>query len=316
MPNDLSFYMQMLDTNPGFIWRTRADGRFRYWNRTWQDFSGLSTSAAGESNWLDVIHPEDKIDFENDFDSAHKNITAFTFEIRVRRADGIYRPVLGKAEPMRASDGLFDGLSFLMMEYDNRPRFANLSHPMNPVTGLPDTEQFLERLSSELEKANRYNIPLSLIRVDINGITPINDIYGFDAGDAVLLEFADVLKLNIRSYDLACRYENDDFLVLFTNTRIDEAQLAMQHIVKAAMDMVVPWDNLVLKVSISYGVTKRLAGDTTENLLSRAKDALHKNKTQAESTTDEYISPYQPNDALDDTDDLDESNALNDLLPS
>ena len=85
------------------------------------------------------------------------------------------------------------------------------------VTGLSNRHVFEQALHAELERAERNHSQMSLIIFDIDFFKQYNDIWGHPAGDARLKGVANIIKLNLRKYDVAARYGGDEFAVILTN---------------------------------------------------------------------------------------------------
>ncbi|MBI2252379.1 MAG: diguanylate cyclase [Armatimonadetes bacterium] len=91
------------------------------------------------------------------------------------------------------------------------------------LTGLYTHRYFQERLSEEIKWAERYQKPLSLIFVDIDHFKQYNDTLGHPAGDALLKEIAQILKIYTRESDLVCRYGGDEFALILMEINKDES---------------------------------------------------------------------------------------------
>jgi diguanylate cyclase (GGDEF)-like protein len=86
------------------------------------------------------------------------------------------------------------------------------------ISGIANRRAFDEILHTELIRAQRYNIPLSLIILDLDSFKQFNDRYGHPAGDVRLKEIAEMLKQNVREPDIAARYGGEEFAVILPNT--------------------------------------------------------------------------------------------------
>jgi len=87
----------------------------------------------------------------------------------------------------------------------------------DPLTGLPNRMQIIERLNQELKRCQRYDESLAVLFIDLDGFKEINDGHGHRAGDAVLKELSTRLTKGIRSTDAVGRLAGDEFLVILTD---------------------------------------------------------------------------------------------------
>ncbi|HEY6057218.1 MAG TPA: diguanylate cyclase, partial [Candidatus Limnocylindrales bacterium] len=91
------------------------------------------------------------------------------------------------------------------------------------LTGVNNRQALLAELFTEVERANRYNRPFSVAFVDIDHFKQVNDTYGHHAGDIVLRGVAQAIRANLRVSDMIGRYGGEEFLLLLTETSVDDA---------------------------------------------------------------------------------------------
>lgn len=103
------------------------------------------------------------------------------------------------------------------------------------LTGLYNHRYFQDRLSQELKRALRYNHPLSLIMIDLDGFKSINDNLGHLAGDTILRNFSKILTEEVREIDVPARYGGDEFAVILPETELEEATQIAERI-RSAVD--------------------------------------------------------------------------------
>lgn len=92
------------------------------------------------------------------------------------------------------------------------------------LTGLHNRRYLVDALDVEIARARRYHQPLTLCMFDLDHFKDVNDKYGHDAGDAVLVTVAEILRHTVRSPDIAGRYGGEEFLIVLINTGIHEAE--------------------------------------------------------------------------------------------
>jgi diguanylate cyclase (GGDEF)-like protein/PAS domain S-box-containing protein len=88
----------------------------------------------------------------------------------------------------------------------------------DPLTGLPNRRAFYEIALAESDRARRYRHPLSLAYLDVDNFKQVNDDYGHDAGDELLVRVAEVLRRNLRNNDVVARLGGDEFAMLLPET--------------------------------------------------------------------------------------------------
>ncbi len=100
------------------------------------------------------------------------------------------------------------------------------------LTGIPNRRSLFSFAEKEMEQARRYNTPLSIIMVDVDGFKQLNDRYGHLVGDEVLKEVARYLRRGIRGADMVGRYGGDEFLVVLPMTDKASAQTVARRLQK------------------------------------------------------------------------------------
>jgi diguanylate cyclase (GGDEF)-like protein len=140
----------------------------------------------------------------------------------------------------------------------------------DPLTGCHN-RRFLEQvMDRELQRHLRFNLPLSLLFIDVNRFKAVNDALGHDAGDRVLQYVARFLKRHIREADYIFRWGGDEFLVLITCAG-DEAQHKAA-VLKSAFDAAPEAVELPPGIGLSVGWTDVPHGTTDINPLVREAD--------------------------------------------
>lgn len=149
----------------------------------------------------------------------------------------------------------------------------------DPMTGLYNRRYF-DRKSEELIAAMASNHQeLTLIIADLDHFKAINDTYGHDIGDKVIIEFANILTTQQRKDDIACRYGGEEF-VLLLHCRLHDAKAVAERIrEKAANTRIKSNDAQAVKFTVSLGVHSVAHASTTiKETLSIADKALYKAK--------------------------------------
>jgi diguanylate cyclase (GGDEF)-like protein len=145
---------------------------------------------------------------------------------------------------------------------------------LDPLTGLNNRRSGEQRLAEEISRVQRHGRPLTILLLDLNGLKNLNDKFGHAAGDELIRQFAARLSKAIRGSDLAVRLGGDEFLVLLPECRPDE----VRHVLGRLRGVNVDCNGQLIALSFSAGWTDFKVGESTEDFLKRADDALYANK--------------------------------------
>jgi diguanylate cyclase (GGDEF)-like protein len=100
-------------------------------------------------------------------------------------------------------------------------------------TGLFNARHFMDALTEELNRARRFDRPLSVIVADLDLLRNVNNTYGHLAGDAVLAGVADIIRSHVRTYDVAARFGGEEFAIVLPETTCREAKEIAERIREA-----------------------------------------------------------------------------------
>lgn len=142
------------------------------------------------------------------------------------------------------------------------------------LTGLANRRLLLARLKAEGERSDRKEGCFSLALVDVDRFKSINDRFGHDAGDQVLVRIARALEGSLREYDLCGRWGGEEFLILLADTRLTEAGAIVQRLQDAVRALRCDDIAVELRVSVSIGVAEHQPADTVDQTVARADAAL------------------------------------------
>jgi diguanylate cyclase (GGDEF)-like protein/PAS domain S-box-containing protein len=166
----------------------------------------------------------------------------------------------------------------LIAEIADRKKAEEMLREMSEkdyLTMIFNRRKFFELLGLEIEKASRYDRPLSLIIFDIDHFKAVNDTYGHIAGDAVLKSTATTVESVLRKSDIFARYGGEEFVILSPETTIDGA-LAIAEKVRASVEEHI--FERGVRITLSAGVAEWSPGDTELSFIGRADRMLYSAK--------------------------------------
>jgi diguanylate cyclase (GGDEF)-like protein len=148
------------------------------------------------------------------------------------------------------------------------------------LTGLNNRRHFDALLHQEMALAQRKGSLLSLLMIDIDHFKKVNDNFGHDAGDAVLIEVAALLKKHFRGTDVVCRLGGEEFVALLPGTGAAEAQTRAEKLLKAQRNQALSHLHQPLgRITLSCGIATYPAHTMDPKRLLRLADtALYKAK--------------------------------------
>lgn len=153
---------------------------------------------------------------------------------------------------------------------------ATVASLHDALTGLPNRALFYDRLKHGVEQAKRHSWNLAVMFLDLDKFKQINDEFGHDVGDQVLLTIAERLKKITRSDDTICRFGGDEFLYLLMEVKNEREVLKI--IKKLIKAIELPCDdigpNLIVKSSIGVSLFPK-NGDKPEALIKSADKAMY-----------------------------------------
>lgn len=143
------------------------------------------------------------------------------------------------------------------------------------LTGLFDQSTFRLRLRRELERARRYELPLSVLLLDLDHFKRLNDEHGHLVGDQVLARLGQILREQVRAVDLVARYGGEEFAVVLPETGAAEARELAERL-RATVEAEFSGD---LGVTLSAGVAANPRREASvEEVISAADKALYVSK--------------------------------------
>lgn len=146
------------------------------------------------------------------------------------------------------------------------------------LTGTVNREHVFSELKRVLQLSRENNKPLCLAMADIDYFKKVNDTHGHPVGDAVLIDVANRIKNSLRDQDIVGRYGGEEFMLILMNTPLEVAQKISQRIRLGIADHPINLSDLILTVTMSFGLTAVKPDDTVESLVKRADEALYQAK--------------------------------------
>ncbi len=148
------------------------------------------------------------------------------------------------------------------------------------LTGLYNHRYFQEVLESELDRAKRYNHPVSLLLLDIDFFKKVNDQYGHPAGDQVLQGVGSTLVKLVRRCDIVARYGGEEFAIILPETGITSAKVLALRVRRGIEQLEIQYNGQPIAITISCGISSSEGSDDASRatLIEQSDLALYRAK--------------------------------------
>ncbi len=236
---------------------------------------------------------------------------SLTYRHRIARQDFVFSTGMGG--PHRAEYNLtLEGVSYGSLTFHRRHRFGEdelqaiemligvaicplrnaCQHLMleqtaltDALTGAPNKRAMDEALNRARLLADRHDETHSLILCDLDHFKAINDTHGHMVGDQILKKAVEVLERSLRSSDSIYRFGGEEFAVLLPHTGTQAAKDVADRIRLAMSNMTVEHTGQKIGVTTSCGVATYIKGESLEQWLARADEALYRAKREGRNRT-------------------------------
>jgi diguanylate cyclase (GGDEF)-like protein len=162
---------------------------------------------------------------------------------------------------------------------------------IDPLTSIFNRRKFNEILAYELKRNERHNKGLSLILCDLDHFKGINDSFGHDAGDEVLITFTKMISSAIRKSDVFARWGGEEFVLLLPETSLETATRIAGKLRLLTDTTMIPQ---IGRITASFGVTQHQTDDREIDLIKRADQALYKAKENGRNRVEVSYVKFRP----------------------
>lgn len=251
------------------------DLHYEFFNRNYLKIAGCSEKELSGSSLYDWLSEENKENAKRLFRQVLSNGEHGQFE-----REHITRS--GKRKRLRSSVALMpDKQQFLMTTVDNTELYNAMllikeQAVTDELTGLHNRKAYQENITELIAQYKRYQTPFCLMMFDIDFFKSINDTYGHQTGDNVLVALASLVKGMIRESDLVFRVGGEEFIILFPHTKLEQAEFSAEKIRKSVQS-----DLRIIEereITVSIGLVEMSASDTENLLYKRADEYLYQAK--------------------------------------
>ncbi|BAN34068.1 hypothetical protein SCD_n00219 [Sulfuricella denitrificans skB26] len=257
-------------------------GALTYWNEAADKIFGYPREEAVGENFLALIVPPKSPYLEryeaslNQLATAESGHTGEAVELEIVRKDGAECFVELSLSSVQIR-GRWHGIGIARDITDRKRAEENLKlqATTDVLTGIANRRLFNSFLETEMRRAARHHLPLAVMIMDIDHFKQINDAYGHQVGDDVLVELTRLVSQIIREHDFFARWGGEEFVILSPNCNAESMQLLAEKL-RIAVETHSFSD--ISRVTCSFGLTEYCTGDSAENFVGRADAGLYRAK--------------------------------------
>lgn len=274
----------ILDSIDNVVW-SATDTEFIYLNSMVERIYGrpIDQFFADRNLWFKVIHPEDRPAVRE----AHERLaieSSITQEYRITRPDGEVCWIEERARAIRDDNGKvirYDGIAININERKAYEAQIEYLADHDALTDLANRNLLGDRISQAMAHARRHGLMLALLFLDLDRFKGVNDSFGHELGDALLIEVSNRLKGVVREGDTVARQGGDEFIILLTDVQDPQDVSGVAHKIFEALSTPFRIRGHELFVTTSIGATIYPDdGDDMHALLRNADTAMYRAKEE------------------------------------
>lgn len=265
-------FENILNVNIDMLCVSTSAGYFSKINNQFEEILGYKLNELEGLNFLNLVHEEDYNSTIKAMEDINDRKEVIGFTNRYRCKDGSYKYIEWRSKLM--GDNVYssarDVTSNKLQEAE-----LTLNAMMDKLTNLYNRHYLYQVVGNYMEYADRYEVPLSVLILDLDFFKRVNDTWGHPIGDEILKMTAKMMKEAIRESDILVRFGGEEFLVLMPQTSIEGAIVVAEKI-----RMVIEEANhpITGKITASLGAAERMKMESFRHLYYRVDKALYEAK--------------------------------------
>jgi diguanylate cyclase (GGDEF)-like protein/PAS domain S-box-containing protein len=251
-------FRTLLEDQTDVISRFKTDGTLIYANSAYKSLFGLADTAGKE--WMPLV-------FEEDVPIVNQKLSLISFQNPVVTIENRIYDYTGRIRWYQfINHGIFDANKNLIeiqsvgretTDVKQQQDLLNFIAYHDVLTGLPNRLLFFDRLHQAIISAKRRNNAVAVCFLDLNGFKKINDQYGHNAGDEVLIAVSRVLLEVVRESDTVSRMGGDEFMLIINDYKNEEGhQFVLDRLFERICQPIVLKNGVSVQITASVGLSQ------------------------------------------------------------
>jgi diguanylate cyclase (GGDEF)-like protein len=186
-------------------------------------------------------------------------------------------------------------LGWVLLQSWEKKRLRAEEAGIDALTQLANRRRLEEKTAVLFSASRRHHFDVAVMMIDVDHFKEVNDHYGHEAGDRVLVDVADCVRTCLRTEDVGARWGGEEFVIVLPFTgRTAAAQVAERLRALIAATSIDVGGGRPLKVTVSIGVAAEVEGADPAELLSLADVALYQAKARGRNCVEQYVQDASP----------------------
>lgn len=281
---DANIGTELLSNLPVMVYKCRFDDNWtmEYMSQGCEAVTGYKHNELimnNEQSFNNIIVEKYRDSVKSKWANAVENKELIKIEYEIIMKNGQVKWVYEQGQPIfdeRGNLKYFEGIIIDISEQKKREEEINFLTFHDSMTGLYNRRYYsmtIDRIARE------ESLPISVIVGDINGLKLINDAFGHELGDQLIIDTAKILQKCVRSTDIITRTGGDEFVVFLPSTENNIGEIVVDRILKECNEYNETSKDSNYNISISLGIeTMNSISEDLEDVIKLAEDQMYKNK--------------------------------------
>ncbi|WP_394222880.1 diguanylate cyclase [Alteromonas gracilis] len=235
------------------------DGNVKLVNEQWTEITGYTPKDIPTiSRWVELAYRDNRKEVQAGIEALfEKHRVVKEGEFKIRTKSGELRTWDFSSGPLGVDEqGCRMAISMAVDITEHKALEKQLrdSATKDSLTKLTNRTELMRKLKKEINRAKRYNHPVSLMFLDLDNFKQANDTHGHLVGDKLLIKLAKVLENSLRVSDFTGRYGGEEFIVVLPETRKDDAIELGKRLCKSISKDSFALDDITLNMTASIGI--------------------------------------------------------------
>lgn len=277
------FIQRLIDVIPDPVYVKKAGGLYLMVNTAFAEYHQMSKEAlVGAESPLMLAGPQTR-DISLQEDTAvlgGQDLTKEEHTTRKATGEEVFRIVSKRRSIYFDGVPVVIGIDRHITRWRVAERELQRLAQEDMLTGISNRRHFHTEATHAVARAKRYGEALTLLMLDIDHFKTINDTWGHQTGDEVLIETVQRIRASLRGTDIPARWGGEEFIVLLPHTAMREALFVAERLRSHLAELPVTTKTSPVPVTVSIGIAEWARNEPLDHLVSRADAALYRAKSE------------------------------------